>query len=97
MRLVLASASPRRQELLREAGIEFVVQPAHVVEEFEPGESPKSDPTQKPKLTRMMHIRVKVRLSPAIRGGPLSASDHAIAPSSEKARIVSIGSRIAIS
>lgn len=41
MRLVLASASPRRQELLREAGIEFVVQPAHVVEEFEPGESPK--------------------------------------------------------
>jgi septum formation protein len=30
--LVLASASPRRQELLRNAGIEFVVQPANVPE-----------------------------------------------------------------
>jgi septum formation protein len=40
--LVLASASPRRRELLREAGIEFVVRPAHVVEKFEPGESPKA-------------------------------------------------------
>ena len=31
--LVLASASPRRQELLRNAGISFVVQPAHILEE----------------------------------------------------------------
>ena len=30
--LVLASASPRRQELLRNAGIEFVVHPANVPE-----------------------------------------------------------------
>src|SRR5579863_685059 len=30
--LVLASASPRRQELLRNAGIEFVVHPANVTE-----------------------------------------------------------------
>ena len=30
--LVLASASPRRQELLRNAGISFVVQPAHIDE-----------------------------------------------------------------
>jgi septum formation protein len=32
MRIVLASASPRRQELLRNAGIDFVVQPANIEE-----------------------------------------------------------------
>jgi len=36
--LVLASASPRRQELLRNAGIPFDVQPAHVPENPRPGE-----------------------------------------------------------
>jgi septum formation protein len=40
--LILASASPRRQELLRSAGIEFVVQPANVVEDVVPGESPEA-------------------------------------------------------
>jgi septum formation protein len=39
--LVLASASPRRQELLRAAGISFVVQPANVDETLTPGESPR--------------------------------------------------------
>jgi septum formation protein len=38
--LVLASASPRRQELLRNAGISFVVEPAHVGETPLPGELP---------------------------------------------------------
>jgi len=37
--LVLASASPRRQELLRQAGIPFAVQPAHIPEDALPGES----------------------------------------------------------
>jgi septum formation protein len=37
--LILASASPRRQELLRSAGIEFEVQPADIVEDPLPGES----------------------------------------------------------
>jgi len=32
MRIVLASASPRRQELLRNAGLDFVVQPANIEE-----------------------------------------------------------------
>lgn len=40
--LVLASASPRRQELLRNAGIPFVVQPTDVPEIPRPGESPKA-------------------------------------------------------
>lgn len=39
--LVLASASPRRQELLRSAGIPFDVQPAHIAEDPLPGEAAK--------------------------------------------------------
>ena len=40
MRLILASASPRRSELLRNAGIPFLVDPAHVAEEPLAGEMP---------------------------------------------------------
>jgi septum formation protein len=39
--MILASASPRRQELLRNAGIPFTVQPAHIDEKLIMGESPK--------------------------------------------------------
>jgi len=39
--LVLASASPRRQELLRNAGIPFTVQAANIDETPRPGESPR--------------------------------------------------------
>jgi septum formation protein len=39
--LVLASASPRRQELLRNAGIAFTVQPADIDETPLPGETPR--------------------------------------------------------
>ena len=41
MTIVLASASPRRQELLTNAGIEFVVRPANIPEVRLPDESPK--------------------------------------------------------
>src|ERR1700680_5339226 len=37
--LVLASASPRRQELLRTAGIAFTVHPTNIPELPQPGES----------------------------------------------------------
>ena len=40
--LVLASASPRRQELLRNAGIKFAVQPANIDEAPRSGESPRN-------------------------------------------------------
>jgi septum formation protein len=40
--LVLASASPRRQELLNAAGIPFEVQPAHIPEDPLPGEAAKA-------------------------------------------------------
>jgi septum formation protein len=36
--LILASASPRRQELLRQIGIAFEVDPAHINEDIRPGE-----------------------------------------------------------
>jgi septum formation protein len=39
--LVLASASPRRQELLRNAGVEFSVQAANIPEELREGEAPQ--------------------------------------------------------
>jgi septum formation protein len=39
--LVLASASPRRQELLRNAGIQFVTQPTDIPEIPRQGESPR--------------------------------------------------------
>jgi septum formation protein len=41
MPLVLASASPRRQELLRNAGIAFHVRAANVAEEHRSGEGPR--------------------------------------------------------
>jgi septum formation protein len=41
MRLVLASASPRRADLLRAAGIPFDVFPVDVDEQFGPGEKPQ--------------------------------------------------------
>jgi len=41
MTIVLASASPRLQELLTNAGIEFVVRPANIPEVLLPDESPK--------------------------------------------------------
>jgi septum formation protein len=38
--LVLASASPRRKELLAQAGFSFDVRPAHIPEDPKPGEDP---------------------------------------------------------
>lgn len=40
MALILASASPRRSELLRNAGIAFTVDPADIPEQFLPNEQP---------------------------------------------------------
>ena len=42
MALILASASPRRQELLRNAGIEVTVHPANLPEDILLGESPEA-------------------------------------------------------
>jgi septum formation protein len=42
MPIVLASASPRRQELLKNAGVEFVVKPANIPEVRQPAEAPRN-------------------------------------------------------
>jgi septum formation protein len=42
MPIVLASASPRRQELLKNARIEFVVKPANIPETRQEGEAPQA-------------------------------------------------------
>jgi septum formation protein len=42
VRVVLASQSPRRRELLRLVGITHEVQPAHIDESLIPGESPRT-------------------------------------------------------
>jgi len=42
MAIILASASPRRQELLRNAGIQFSVRPAEIKEIPLPGEQPSA-------------------------------------------------------
>ena len=39
--LVLASASPRRRWLLREAGYDFVVEPSRIEERFDQHEAPE--------------------------------------------------------
>jgi len=41
MRLILASASPRRRDLLRNAGIDFEVRSGQIVEEIQPEELPE--------------------------------------------------------
>ena len=41
MNFILASASPRRRELLGSIGVEFEVMPSHVPEVHQPGEAPE--------------------------------------------------------
>jgi septum formation protein len=41
MKLILSSASPRRRELLRQAGFDFQVRPSRVEEVLRPGETPE--------------------------------------------------------
>ena len=40
--LILASASPRRRDLLEHAGVDFEVRPADLSELGQPGESPRA-------------------------------------------------------
>jgi len=41
MRLILASSSPRRRELLRNAGFDFDVRAGNIIEKIQPGEPPE--------------------------------------------------------
>jgi septum formation protein len=66
--LVLASASPRRRELLTQAGFEFQVQPAHIPEDPIPNEDPIAYVTR---LAREKAEAVYAKL-------PVSAPDPAV-------------------
>jgi septum formation protein len=82
IRIVLASASPRRQDLLTAAGVAFEVVPAEIEEERAPGEQPTS---LSARLAREKALTVARRLGPtparlvlgeAVLGKPRSA-EHA--------------------
>jgi septum formation protein len=62
--LVLASASPRRQELLRCAGILFVMQPADIVEDPLPEESAKDCAERLAREKALAVARIRPDLGP---------------------------------
>lgn len=86
--LVLASASPRRQELLRNAGVRFTVRPADINERPLPSESPRdcAERLAREKALAVSQIRPQdyvlgadtiVVVDDAILGKPRDADDAA--------------------
>lgn len=74
--LILASASPRRAELLRAHGFDFEIVPSHIAEEPQEGLSP-SDLT-------LHHARNKARaISPSHPGRTVLGADTLVAPDGE--------------
>ncbi|MBI4262764.1 MAG: septum formation protein Maf [Acidobacteria bacterium] len=70
-RLVLASASPRRAELLRAAGIDFDVLPADVDESVQPGETPEQH------VRRLADVKAQTAAARAV-GRPILAADTVV-------------------
>lgn len=62
-RLVLASASPRRRELLTAAGVAFEVRPADLPEQALPGETPRA-------LAERLAAEKALYVARALAGGP---------------------------
>jgi septum formation protein len=63
--LVLASASPRRKELLTQAGYTFTVSPVHIPEDPRPGESPIAYVVRlaREKAEAVFHSRIEAQRS----------------------------------
>lgn len=80
--LVLASASPRRRELLAQAGFQFTVAPASIPEDLRPGENPVAYVTR---LAREKAQAVFARLGAEQQrqGVVLGADTTVVAPSGE--------------
>ncbi len=87
MRLILASASPRRAELLRAAGYEFEVVAATIDESIRPGESPamyvrrlaadKSASAQAGTAKAAHHVQTgTAEAAPHVRTGTAEAARH---------------------
>jgi septum formation protein len=69
--LVLASASPRRSQLLTQAGFTFEVRPAHIPEEPMPGEDPIAY------VTRLAREKAQVVFDEIAAGAPGQAANAA--------------------
>ena len=70
-RIILASASPRRAELLRAAGIEFDVMPANADEAVHPGE------TAEAYVRRVAEAKARA-VQPRANGRPVLAADTVV-------------------
>jgi septum formation protein len=79
--LILASASPRRRELLTQAGVRFEVRPAHIPEDPLPGEEPVAYVTRLARekaeavfreLAGALGARGRAEKSDDAEGGPLA-------------------------
>ena len=70
MSLILASASPRRAELLRNAAIPFTVEPAHVPEQPAPDEAPL-DYAQRLARDKASAVSLAIRKAPSSALTPL--------------------------
>jgi septum formation protein len=71
-RIILASASPRRAELLQAAGIEFDVMPANTDEAVHPGETPEAY------VRRVAEAKATAVMS-RVNGRPVLAADTVVA------------------
>ena len=69
--LVLASASPRRSQLLRQAGFTFEVRPAHIPEDPRPGEDPIAY------VTRLAREKAQVVFDQLTQGNAMQAANPA--------------------
>ena len=73
MKLILASASPRRAEILRDAGVPFVVLSSAVDETPYPGESPQDH------VQRLAHAKAELVAARAVGPAIVIAADTAVA------------------
>lgn len=78
--LVLASASPRRKELLAQAGFQFTVIPASIPEDPRPGENPMTYVTR---LAREKAQSVYARVQSENHAVALGADTTVVAPNGE--------------
>lgn len=78
--LVLASASPRRRELLAQAGFPFTVAPAAIPEDLRPNENPVAYVTR---LAREKAQSVYARIDSPASSIVLGADTTVVAPNSE--------------
>jgi septum formation protein len=79
-RLVLASASPRRREILASANVLFEIQPADIEERARAGETPHA---LVERLAREKALEVARRLPPSPRRPVLGADTIVVAPDGE--------------